>query len=155
MLYDGSPFAAKDDILFDFADLEAMTFFGTSAKYIETLANRGVKPNQTHELANLRTIASTGSPLSPAGFDYVYENVKNDVCLSSISGGTDIIACFVCGNPTGPVWRGEIQVRALGMATEVFDTDGNSVIGEKGELVYRFISLYAYRFLEGRDGRAL
>ena len=135
LLYDGSPFAAKDDILFDFADLESMTFFGTSAKYIETLANRGVKPNQTHELANLRTIASTGSPLSPAGFDYVYENVKNDVCLSSISGGTDIIACFVCGNPTGPVWRGEIQVRALGMATEVFDTDGNSVIGEKGELV--------------------
>ena len=135
LLYDGSPFAAKDDILFDFADAESMTFFGASAKYIDTLANRAVKPNQTHNLANLRTIASTGSPLAPEGFDYVYANIKEDVCLSSISGGTDIIACFVCGNPTGPVWRGEIQARALGMATEVFDTDGNSVVGEKGELV--------------------
>jgi len=135
LLYDGSPFAAKDDILFDFADAESMTFFGTSAKYIDTLANRAVKPNQTHNLAKLRTIASTGSPLAPEGFDYVYANVKKDVCLSSIAGGTDIIGCFVCGNPTGPVWRGEIQVRALGMATEVFDTDGNSVVGEKGELV--------------------
>ncbi|MDA0655156.1 MAG: acetoacetate--CoA ligase [Proteobacteria bacterium] len=135
LLYDGSPFAATDDILFDFAEAEAMTLFGASAKYIDTLSNRGVMPMSTHKLAALRTFASTGSPLAPEGFDYVYENVKTDLCLSSIAGGTDIMGCFVCGNPIGPVWRGEIQVRALAMATDVFDEAGNSVRGEKGELV--------------------
>jgi acetoacetyl-CoA synthetase len=135
LLYDGSPFAAKDDILFDFAEAEAMTFFGASAKYIDTLSNRSVTPISTHKLGALRIFASTGSPLAPEGFDYVYENVKRDLCLSSIAGGTDIMGCFVCGNPIGPVWRGEIQVRALGMATDVFDEAGNSVRGEKGELV--------------------
>jgi acetoacetyl-CoA synthetase len=135
LLYDGSPFAAKDDILFDYAAAEKMTLFGTSAKYIDTLSNRGVRPKKSHDLSDLRTMTSTGSPLVPEGFDYVYANVKEDLCLASISGGTDIIGCFVCGNPIGPVWRGEIQVRALAMATDVFDPDGNPVRGEKGELV--------------------
>ncbi|MBL23725.1 MAG: acetoacetate--CoA ligase [Rhodospirillaceae bacterium] len=135
LLYDGSPFAAKDDILFDLAEAEGMSLFGTSAKYIDTLSNRAVKPAETHDLSTLRTLASTGSPLVPEGFDYVYENIKQDICLSSISGGTDILGCFVCGDPTGPVRRGEIQALALGMATDVFDGDGNSVQGEKGELV--------------------
>ena len=135
LLYDGSPFAAKDDILFDFASEEKMTFFGTSAKYIDTLVKRGAQPSQSHDLRALRTFASTGSPLAPAGFDYIYKNVKSDICLSSISGGTDILACFVCGNPTGPVYRGEIQALALGMATNVFDSNGSPVRGRKGELV--------------------
>ena len=135
LLYDGSPFAAKDDILFDFASEEKMTFFGTSAKYIDTLVKRGAQPSQSHNLRALRTFASTGSPLAPAGFDYIYQNVKSDICLSSISGGTDILACFVCGNPTAPVYRGEIQALALGMATNVFDSNGSPVRGRKGELV--------------------
>ena len=135
LLYDGSPFAIKDDILFDFASEEKMTFFGTSAKYIDTLVKRGSQPSQSHDLRALRTFASTGSPLAPAGFDYIYQNVKSDVCLSSISGGTDILGCFVCGNPTAPVYRGEIQALALGMATNVFDSNGSPVRGRKGELV--------------------
>ncbi len=135
LLYDGSPFAIKDDILFDFASEEKMTFFGTSAKYIDTLAKRGAQPSQSHDLRALRTFASTGSPLAPEGFDYIYQNVKRDICLSSISGGTDILGCFVCGNPTAPVYRGEIQVLALGMATDVFDSNGKPVRGGKGELV--------------------
>ena len=112
-----------------------MTFFGTSAKYIDTLVKRGVQPSQSHDLRALRTFASTGSPLAPAGFDYIYQNVKSDICLSSISGGTDILGCFVCGNPTAPVYRGEIQALALGMATNVFDSNGTPVRGRKGELV--------------------
>ena len=135
LLYDGSPFATKDDILFDFASEEKMTFFGTSAKYIDTLVKRGAQPSQSHNLRSLRTFASTGSPLAPAGFDYIYQNVKSDICLSSISGGTDILGCFVCGNPTAPVYRGEIQALALGMATNVFDSNGSPVRGRKGELV--------------------
>ena len=135
LLYDGSPFAVKDDILFDFAEDEGMTFFGSSAKYIDTLANRGTQPSKTHNLSKMRTFASTGSPLAPEGFDYIYQNVKGDICLSSISGGTDILGCFVCGNPTIPVYRGEIQALALGMATDVFDPHGKSIKGRKGELV--------------------
>jgi acetoacetyl-CoA synthetase len=94
-----------------------------------------LKPRATHRLENLRTVLSTGSPLLPEGFDYVYQEVKSDVCLSSISGGTDIVSCFVLGNPMGPVWRGEIQAKGLGMAVEVFDEQGRSIEGEKGELV--------------------
>ncbi len=135
VLYDGSPFAPSPSVLFDYADAAGVTFFGTSAKYIDALAKEGLTPMDTHDLGTVRTIASTGSPLVPESFDYIYANVKRDVCLSSIAGGTDIIGCFVGGNPTGPVWRGEIQKRMLGMDVAVFDEYGESLVGEKGELV--------------------
>jgi acetoacetyl-CoA synthetase len=135
LLYDGSPFVGRGKLLFDFAEAEGMTHFGTSAKFIDALAKAGLKPKQTHRLEKLRTVLSTGSPLAPEGFDYVYANVKDDVCLSSISGGTDIVSCFVLGNPMGPVWRGEIQAKGLGMAVEIFNEEGRAVRGEKGELV--------------------
>ena len=135
LLYDGSPFAGRGRILFDFADAEGMTHLGTSAKFIDAIAKAGLKPRETHRLDKLRTVLSTGSPLVAEGFDYVYSDVKSDVCLSSISGGTDIVSCFVLGNPMGPVWRGEIQAKGLGMAVEVFDEEGRPLRGEKGELV--------------------
>ena len=135
ILYDGSPFVGRGKVLFDLAEAEGVTHFGTSAKFIDALGKAGLKPKETHRLDKLRTILSTGSPLLPEGFDYIYANVKDDVCLSSISGGTDIVSCFVLGNPIGPVWRGEIQAKGLGMAVEVFDENGKSLRGEKGELV--------------------
>ena len=135
LLYDGSPFARGGNILFDYADAEAMTHFGTSAKFIDAAAKAGLHPARTHRLEPLRAMLSTGSPLAPEGFDYVYRRVKRDLCLSSIAGGTDLIGCFVLGNPILPVWRGEIQCRGLGMAVEVFDDDGRPVRGQKGELV--------------------
>ncbi|HEX4996807.1 MAG TPA: acetoacetate--CoA ligase [Terriglobia bacterium] len=135
LLYDGSPFFPSPDILWRYAETERMTFFGTSAKYIETLAKRGAAPRQTRRLDALRAIFSTGSPLAPEDFDYVYTRIKPDVRLCSISGGTDIISCFVLGNPLLPVWRGEIQCRGLGMNVDVFDETGRPVRGEKGELV--------------------
>jgi acetoacetyl-CoA synthetase len=134
-LYDGSPFHPSGMTLFDYAQAEAISFFGTSAKYIDACGKGGVAPKAQHSLTELRTIASTGSPLLPEGFDYVYSQVKREVCLSSISGGTDIISCFVLGNPNGPVWRGEIQAPGLGMKVEVFDEVGRPLEGEKGELV--------------------
>jgi acetoacetyl-CoA synthetase len=135
LLYDGSPFVNGGRILFDYADVEGMTHLGTSAKFIDAIAKAGVEPAKTHQLEHLRTVFSTGSPLAPEGFDYVYRRVKRDVCLSSISGGTDICGCFVLGNPVLPVWRGEIQCRALGLKVEVFDDEGRPVEGLKGELV--------------------
>ena len=135
ILYDGSPFVGRGKVLFDLVEAEGVTHFGTSAKFIDALGKAGLKPKETHRLDELRTILSTGSPLVPEGFDYIYANVKDDVCLSSISGGTDIVSCFVLGNPIGPVWRGEIQAKGLGMAVEVFDENGKSLRGEKGELV--------------------
>ena len=135
MLYDGSPFVQRGRVLFDFAEAEGITHFGTSAKFIDAVAKTGLKPKETHRLDKLRAVLSTGSPLAPEGFDYVYQNVKSDVCLSSISGGTDIVSCFVLGNPMGPVWRGEIQAKGLGMAVEVFSEEGKPLKGEKGELV--------------------
>ena len=135
ILYDGSPFVGRGKVLFDLVEAEGVTHFGTSAKFIDALGKAGLKPKETHCLDELRTILSTGSPLVPEGFDYIYANVKDDVCLSSISGGTDIVSCFVLGNPIGPVWRGEIQAKGLGMAVEVFDENGKSLRGEKGELV--------------------
>jgi len=113
----------------------AMTVFGTSAKYIDAVKKEGLAPRETHDLSSLRTVLSTGSPLAPESFEFVYEKIKPDVCLSSISGGTDIISCFVLGSPLLPVWSGEIQCRGLGMAVEVFDGSGRAVRGEKGELV--------------------
>jgi len=135
MLYDGSPFARDGRILFDCADKERFTHFGTSAKYIDAIAKRGLRPRDTHDLAALRMVLSTGSPLAPESFDYVYDAVKSDVCLSSISGGTDIMAAFADANPILPVYRGELQCRSLGIAVEVFDPEGNALVGEKGELV--------------------
>ena len=135
LLYDGSPFVQDGRVLFDYADAEAMTHFGTSAKYIDECKKRGLAPAKTHSLTTVRTILSTGSPLVPESFDYVYAHIKRDVCLSSISGGTDLIGCFVLGNPILPVWRGEIQCRALGLAVEAFDDAGRPVRRKKGELV--------------------
>ncbi len=135
LLYDGSPFVGRGRLLFDMADVEGMTHFGTSAKFIDAIAKIDLKPKDTHRLERLRVILSTGSPLVAEGFDYVYSNIKDDVCLSSISGGTDIVSCFVLGNPMLPVWRGEIQCKGLGLAIEVFDEQGRAVEGEKGELV--------------------
>jgi len=135
LLYDGSPFHPSGNILFDFADAEKMTYFGTSAKFIDTARKSGLRPIDTHDLASVRTISSTGSPLSPDGFAYVYEGIKRDVHLASISGGTDIVSCFVLGVPTEPVWSGEIQGPGLGMAMDVWDDQGQPIRGEKGELV--------------------
>jgi acetoacetyl-CoA synthetase len=135
LLYDGSPFIRRGAILFDFAEAERMTHFGTSAKFIDAICKIDLKPRQTHNLAKLRAIFSTGSPLAPESFDYVYREIKADVCLSSISGGTDIVSCFVLGNPVLPVYRGEIQCRGLGMKAEVYDEDGKPVLEKKGELV--------------------
>jgi acetoacetyl-CoA synthetase len=136
LLYDGSPFMGRGNILFDYADAEGMTHFGTSAKFIDAAAKAGVDPAKTHQLDKLRAILSTGSPLAPEGFDYVYAHVKKDVCLSSVSGGTDLVACFAGGCPTLPVWRGELQCRMLAMAVDVFDDEGHPMpVGQKGELV--------------------
>jgi acetoacetyl-CoA synthetase len=135
LLYDGSPFAAGGTVLFDYAAAEKMTHFGTSAKFIDAAAKMGLTPGKTHDLGALRAMFSTGSPLSPEGFDWVYREIKQDILLASISGGTDIISCFVLGNPVLPVYRGEIQCRGLGMAVDVFDDDGKPVRSQKGELV--------------------
>jgi acetoacetyl-CoA synthetase len=135
LLFDGSPFAQDGRILFDFAQAERMTHFGTSAKYIDALAKTGLVPRDRYDLTPLRAMFSTGSPLSAEGFDFVYQAIKADLQLSSISGGTDIVSCFVLGSPILPVWRGEIQCRGLGMAVDVFDDDGRPITGEKGELV--------------------
>ena len=135
LLYDGSPFAGHGKVLFDYAQAERMTHFGTSAKFIDAAAKIGLSPRDSHDLSPLRVLFSTGSPLSPEGFDWVYREVKADVLLASISGGTDIVSCFVLGNPVLPVYRGEIQCRGLGMAVAVFDEEGRPLQGAKGELV--------------------
>ena len=135
LLYDGSPFHPEASRLFDMAEQERLTVFGTSAKYIAAVEKAGLEPARTHDLTHLRAMLSTGSPLAPESFDFVYRKIKKDLCLSSISGGTDIISCFALGNPIGPVYRGELQTRGLGMKVEIFNNQGNSVRGEKGELV--------------------
>jgi acetoacetyl-CoA synthetase len=135
MLYDGSPFYPDENVLFDFAAERGTQIFGTSAKFLDAAAKAGICPRKTHDLRSLRTLLSTGSPLMPESFDFVYESIKKDLCLSSISGGTDIVGCFVGGNPTLPVWRGEIQCRLLGMQVEVRDDEGVVLgPGKKGEL---------------------
>ena len=135
LLYDGSPFHPDGRVLFDFADDTRMTLFGTSAKFLDAVRKAALEPVRTHRLDDLRTMTSTGSPLSPESFDYVYAGIKRDLHLASISGGTDIVSCFVGGIPVQPVWRGEIQGRALGMRVDVFDDRGRPLKGEKGELV--------------------
>ena len=135
VLYDGSPFYPSGEVLWDYADEVGMTLFGASAKYIDALKKEGIQPRKTHRLRNLRTLCSTGSVLAPESFDYVYQSIKQDLNLASISGGTDIVSCFVLGNPILPVYRGESQCRGLGLAVEVFDEQGHSLTDEKGELV--------------------
>ena len=138
LLYDGSPFVRRGKVLWDLAEAEGMTHFGTSAKYIDALKKEGLVPRTAYRLSSLRAVLSTGSPLAPEGFDYVYQCVKDDVCLSSISGGTDIISCFALGCPTRPVWRGELQCRALGLKVEAYDENGKPIAagsGLRGELV--------------------
>ena len=135
MLYDGSPFVRRGRILWDYAETEKITIFGTAAKYIDAIAKLNLEPAVSHKLPHLKALLSTGSPLAPEGFEYIYRNVKNDLHLASISGGTDIVSCCALGNPAAPVWRGEIQAPGLGMKVEVFDEEGRSLQREKGELV--------------------
>jgi acetoacetyl-CoA synthetase len=135
VLYDGSPFHPDGNRLFDLADRLRFTLFGTSAKFIDAVNKAGFKPRETHALDSVRTMTSTGSPLSPESFDFVYEHIKRDLHLASISGGTDIVGCFVGGNPNGPVYRGEIQAVLTGMDVDVFDEQGRPLGEGAGELV--------------------
>ena len=135
LLYDGSPFHPTHDILWRIADEEGLSIFGTSAKYLSAAEKFGVKPRAKYKLGKLRIITSTGSPLLPENSEYVYRDIKQDLCLSSISGGTDIISCFALGNPLLPVYPGELQCRGLGMAVEIWDESGKPLRGRPGELV--------------------
>ena len=155
VLYDGSPFAPHPGALFDLADAERLAVFGTSAKYLSAAEKAGLVPRASHRLAELRTLLSTGSPLAPEGFVYVYRDIKADLLLASISGGTDIISCFALGCPLRPVRAGELQCRGLGMAVDVFDDAGSSLASGKGELVCTkpFPSM-PIGFWGDREGRA-
>jgi acetoacetyl-CoA synthetase len=135
ILYDGSPFAPSPAMLWDYAQAERVNIFGTSAKYIDSCHKEGLEPAKTHDLSSIKLITSTGSPLAPDSFDYVYRSIKSDGPLTSISGGTDIMGCFVLGDPTSPIWKGEIQAPGLGMAVDVWSEDGKPVRMQKGELV--------------------
>ena len=135
VLYDGAPFHPDGDRLFDLAERRRITVFGTSAKYLDAVKKAGLEPARSHDLSALRAMLSTGSPLVPESFDFVYRSIKADLHLASISGGTDIVSCFALGNPIAPVWRGELQTRGLGMAVEVWNDAGQPVVGEPGELV--------------------
>ncbi len=135
VLYDGSPFFAEGRVLWSLAERERITVFGTSAKYISALEKAGFRPRDEFRLPELRTILSTGSPLAPESFDYVYDAIGGDLQLASIAGGTDILSCFAVGNPILPVRRGELQCRGLGMAVQIFDDSGNAVVEQQGELV--------------------
>ena len=127
VLFDGSPFQPSERVLWDLAERERVTVFGTSAKYLDAIRKSGLEPGAAHDLSAVKTILSTGSVLAPESFDFVYQSIKRDVLLSSISGGTDIAGCFAAGSPTLPVHRGEAQCLALGMAVEVFDEYGRSL----------------------------
>ncbi|MDQ1425239.1 MAG: acetoacetyl-CoA synthetase, partial [Acidimicrobiaceae bacterium] len=159
VLFDGSPFHPSPDVLLDAVDAEQITLFGVSAKYLDSLKKAGLTPARSHSLASVRTICSTGSPLVPETFVWVYENMKADVHLASMSGGTDLCGCFVGGDPTGAVFAGELQRPGLGMAVDVFDGDGQSLRdrpGERGELVCTaaFPSI-PLEFWNDADGRRL
>ena len=134
VLYDGSPFHPDGNAMWDLVDEVGVSVFGTSAKYLASLEKAGVKPRETHKLLQLKTILSTGSPLAPESFDYVYRDIKERLMLSSISGGTDIISCFALGSPLLPVWRGELQTRGLGMKVEILDPHGEPLREKPGEL---------------------
>ncbi len=135
MLYDGSPFHPGPNVLWDFIAREKVTIYGTSAKYIDAIAKEGLKPRQTHDLSAMRAMLSTGSVLVPEAYDYIYADIMPNGQMASVSGGTDLCGCLVSGNPLGPIWRGEIQCKALGLDIRVLDEDGKpAAIGEKGEL---------------------
>lgn len=162
MLYDGSPFYPNDNILLDYAEQEDISVFGTSAKYIDILRKKAIDFSQTHPLKSLKSMLSTGSVLVPESFDYVYQNIKNNLCLSSISGGTDIISCFALGATTLAVHRGELQTKGLGMSVEVWDdieiSGGKAVINKKGELVctkpFPSMPIYFWNDLDGKKYHA-
>ncbi|QFT85019.1 Acetyl-coenzyme A synthetase [Halomonas sp. THAF12] len=135
VLFDGAPFAPSPDALWAMAEREGVTVFGTSARYLAACEKQGLRPGRDHDLSALRAVLSTGSALSHASFDYVYRDIKADLMLASISGGTDIVSCFALGCPIRPVHRGQIQCRGLAMAVDVFDDDGRPLRGDKGELV--------------------
>ncbi|MDT8428757.1 MAG: acetoacetate--CoA ligase [Pseudomonadales bacterium] len=137
VLYDGSPFHPQQEQLFHLAEKTGITVFGTSAKYLSSCEKAGLKPAHTHDLSRIHTLLSTGSPLPGQGYDYVYHSISPDAALQSISGGTDIISCFVLGCPLLPVYRGEIQCAGLGMDVAIFNESGQPVVGQKGELVCR------------------
>ena len=153
VLYDGAPLAPRADSLWELAERERVSVFGTSAKFLSLSEKEGVEPARDRDLAPLRAILSTGSPLAGHSYDYVYHRIKTDVHLASISGGTDIISCFALGNPISPVWRGELQMRGLGMAVHVFGPDGVAITGEPGELVCaRPFPSMPVRFWDDVDG---
>ena len=135
VLFDGSPFYPDPGVLWRIAEQEKIKIFGTSAKYLSALEKTGHRPNEHVNLEDLQSLLSTGSPLAPASYDFVYRHIKADLQLSSVAGGTDIIACFGAGNPILPVYPGELQCRALGLKVEIFDDDGNAIKRQKGELV--------------------
>ncbi|MGD8827376.1 MAG: acetoacetate--CoA ligase [Gammaproteobacteria bacterium] len=154
ILYDGQPFTPQPGSLMRMAAEEGISVFGTSAKYLAALEKAGEKPGLNYDLSALKAILSTGSPLLPESFDYVYRDIKRDLCLSSISGGTDIVSCFALGNPILPVWRGELQCRGLGMAVDVYDAEGHPVRRQKGELVCtRAFPSMPIRFWNDPDGQ--
>jgi len=158
ILFDGSPFAPRPTYLFDYAEKERVTFFGTSAKYLDSCRKLDLKPRETHDLSSLRALASTGSPLAAETFEWVYHAIKSDLHLASISGGTDIVSCFVLGDPTSPVYAGEIQRAGLGMAVDIFDDEGHSLSAGKGELVckkaFPSMPISFWNDLEGKKYRA-
>ncbi len=157
LLYEGSPFHPGPGALFQFAQDEGMTIFGTSARYLASVENAGYHPKEHHDLASLKAMLSTGSPLSIESFNFVYDHIKQDICLSSISGGTDIVSCFAGGNPIGAVYEGQLQARGLGMAVAAWDENGKSVVGDKGELVctqpFPSMPIYFYNDPEGKKYR--
>ena len=157
VLYDGNPFHPDPEVLWRMTEQEGISAFGGSAGYITALQNAGVKPGRKFDLSQLKIVMSTGSPLPAEGFDFVYSEVKRDVQLASISGGTDLIGCFFLGNPVGPVYSGELQCRGLGMKVEAYDDQGNPVINEKGELVctaaFPSMPLYFWNDPEGSKYR--
>lgn len=134
-LYDGSPFHPKPDVLFDLIDQESITVFGVSAKFLSNAQKEMVSPAESHQLNSLRCLISTGSPLTEEGFEYVYEKIKQELHLVSMTGGTDLISCFILGNPNLPVYSGELQSPGLGMAVDIWDDNGNPIKEDKGELV--------------------
>jgi acetoacetyl-CoA synthetase len=158
VLFDGSPFYPDPGALWRLAQEERITVFGTSAKYIAALEKEGVRPKRDYDLAPLRAILSTGSPLSVEGFEYIYHEIKEDLQLASISGGSDLNGCFALGNPIGPVYAGELQCRGLGMKVEVFDAEGTTIVGQHGELVctapFPSMPLYFWNDPDGSKYRA-
>jgi len=154
VLYDGNPFHPSPDVLWQMAQDEKVTVFGTSAGYIAALQNSGLKPGDVYDLSALRAVLSTGSPLSDEGFEFIYDAVKSDLQLASIAGGTDINGCFALGNPMGPVYAGELQCRGLAMNVKAFDENGRSAIQQQAELVCTapFPSMPIY-FWEDPDGK--